>query len=142
MKSVGTNVTNKKIIIEELEKLGLGKYYLQMFDEKCELSTRVYLLLKFIGMDQSTLGFAYTKEIICMILEKSDLEHKEMSNLYYDISLKYNIKNISRVERNIRNSKESCLAGLDNRLRILILGNGKMTNGNFAYALANFIKSM
>lgn len=114
-----------------------------MFDEKCALSTRIYLLLKFIGMDQSTLGFFYTKEILKVILEESEREPENLNILYQDIYLKYNERKTTSIERVIRHAKECCLKELDNNLKTVIFGNSKkMTNSNFIHALANFISYM
>ena len=135
--------TNVTFVINEFKKAGFSNYYLQMFDESCELSKRIYLLLKFIGMDTSILGFDYTKEMIKIIIEQNKMKKEKVENIYLKISEKFEVSSYHCIERSIRHAKERCLENMHENIKAVIFGNVKTdTNSNFIYGLVRFLQYM
>lgn len=136
-------ITFKEAIIAELEGVGFTNYYLQIFDPNCKLERRIDLLLKVIGMNPAILGYAYTKEAIKIVFEKSS-KTVPFCDVYIDIWKKLDVKKISSVERAIRHSKEMVLKSLKPEMKALIFGNPnleKMENNTFVHSLAVFLNS-
>ena len=129
-----------EFVIEEFKKVGLSNYYMQMFDKDCNVNQRIYLLLKFIGIDQSGYGFDYLFEALKHLVKnpENDLTLGEV----YDIIKKRYGKTTGSIERAIRTAKEKAIESMNPSLKVLVFGTNmkEIKNANFICALVNFIK--
>lgn len=132
------NNTEKDSIINEFKKVGFSNYYMQMFDKDCDLDKRIYLMLKFLGMDQSYSGFAYVTDAIKLILETPSIKLQGV----YDIIAEKQHKKSASIERCIRTSRLQCMEQINPELRFVIFGSSskEFTNGAFLWGMANFIE--
>lgn len=64
---------------------------------------KVAVILRYLGMNTSILGYTYIKEAICMIYDNPDYLNNIVNGLYPDVAEKYGATP-SRVERAIRHA--------------------------------------
>ena len=141
-----SSTERKKLILNELNSVGFSNYYMRIFDKDCDIDVRTALLLKFIGMNPSKPGNAYTREAMKILMNLGNNKFISMFELYAQVAKEFEVTDLI-VERMIRRSKEQMLEFLNPKIKILIFGNildsktNRIKNSAFLKSLVCFMSS-
>ena len=144
IESILTTCRENGVTLEEVLIAALDKNTIEQ--EKCDvcLEKRISNVVKELGVPANILGYRYIIYSILIIMEHPDERLSLVHEIYPDVAKKYKTTP-TRVERAIRHAIEVSYSRGTQSLKEIIFGytiakKGKPTNGEFIYALVEFLK--
>ena len=129
----------------EEAKTNLIKDNQQNNSEEIVIETKIYIILKELGMPVGTKGYMYVSRAIILCLENPQILDCVVEGIYETLAKEFNSK-WQNVERVIRNSIEkTCMKGNVQKIDE-IFGNayseitGKITNSEFLAGITEYIR--